>query len=281
MDSTKILKASFLDILFDERNKAYGAYELRSHYNRRVRNAVIGTSSIVLLLIGGYVLNNRLMAATDVKRPFEVKKEITLTEIPDIPEKPVVPPPPAVQNTPPPQMATKAFVDPIITTDDVLESEKPPKQSDLEHVAIGTKNIDGIEDNGIPAELAQGTGTGSGVITVEKGNAETDVPVSFVEIMPEFPGGEEALMKYLKRTTRYPQMAMENEIQGIVYVQFVVNRDGSISDIKTLGAQKGGGLEEEAMRVVKGMPKWKPGRQNGKNVSVYFNLPINFKFTNQ
>jgi protein TonB len=281
MDSTKILKASFLDILFDERNKAYGAYELRSHYNRRVRNAVIGTSSIVLLLIGGYVLNNRLMAATDVKRPFEVKKEITLTEIPDIPEKPVIPPPPAVQNTPPPQVATKVFVDPIITTDDVLETEKPPKQSDLEHVAIGTKNIDGIEDNGIPAELAQGTGTSSGVITVEKGNAETDVPVSFVEIMPEFPGGEEALMKYLKRTTRYPQMAMDNEIQGIVYVQFVVNRDGSISDIKTLGAQKGGGLEEEAMRVVKGMPKWKPGRQNGKNVSVYFNLPINFKFTNQ
>ncbi|RFS21353.1 energy transducer TonB [Chitinophaga silvatica] len=273
MDSTKILKASFLDILFDDRNKSYGAYELRSHYDRRVRNAIIATSSIVLVMIGGYVLNNRLMAAVDAPKLI-VRTETKLEEVKLPDPDPIIPPPP-VEAAPLPQVATRAFTNPVITSQEVQPEEAPPRQEELKHVAIGTADIDGIED-GIPAELGKG-GNGTDVVTIEKGNTESDKPFGWVEIMPEFPGGEAALMKYLQKNTKFPSLALDNGIQGTVFVQFVVNRDGTITDVKTTGAQKGGGLEDEALRVVRSMPKWKPGRQNGQNVAVFFNLPINFK----
>lgn len=99
----------------------------------------------------------------------------------------------------------------------------------------------------------------------------------FVQQMPQFPGGEAALKKYLIDNIHYPQVAKKDSIQGTVVVQFVVNTDGSIVDVKTVGAKKGGGLEEEAIRVVKNMPKWIPGKQDGKKVRVQYSLPVRFK----
>lgn len=99
----------------------------------------------------------------------------------------------------------------------------------------------------------------------------------FVEQMPRFPGGEDALMKYLHDHIHYPKAARENGIKGTVVVQFVVNPDGSLSNIKTDGAQKGGGLEEESIKVVKQMPHWIPGKQDGKKVAVQYALPIRYK----
>ncbi len=99
---------------------------------------------------------------------------------------------------------------------------------------------------------------------------------TIVESMPEFPGGgQEALFKYLQKTMKYPQIAKENGIQGTVFVNFVVGKDGKIRDAKILrGVNKM--LDEEAIRVVKAMPSWKPGKQRGKPVSVSYNLPIKF-----
>lgn len=99
---------------------------------------------------------------------------------------------------------------------------------------------------------------------------------TFVEQPPTFPGGEPALTKYLSSHIRYPHQATERNIQGTVFVSFVVKADGSLTGIKTIGAPKGGGLEEEAIRVVTAMPKWTPGKQNGRLVNVQFNLPIRF-----
>lgn len=99
---------------------------------------------------------------------------------------------------------------------------------------------------------------------------------TFVEQPPSFPGGDDALNKFLGSNIRYPKEAMEKNIGGTVFVSFIVTNEGRVTDVKTVGAQKGGGLEEEAMRVVKTMPQWKPGRQNNRNVSVMFNLPIRF-----
>jgi len=98
---------------------------------------------------------------------------------------------------------------------------------------------------------------------------------TIVEEMPTFPGGEAELFKYLAKNIKYPQMASDAGISGVVYVTFVVGRDGKITDVKVLRGI-GGGCDEEAVRVVKSMPPWKPGKQRGKPVTVQYNLPIRF-----
>ncbi|MBP7496944.1 MAG: TonB family protein [Bacteroidales bacterium] len=100
-------------------------------------------------------------------------------------------------------------------------------------------------------------------------------PYLIVEQMPEFPGGEEKLLKYLQNNIVYPQTAKENNITGKVFVTFVISRDGAVKDVKVLKGI-GGGCDEEAVRVIKNMPKWQPGKQDGKSVDVRFNLPIKF-----
>lgn len=104
---------------------------------------------------------------------------------------------------------------------------------------------------------------------------------TFVEQPPSFPGGDEALIKFLSSNIHYPQAATEKGASGTIFVSFIVRKDGSVTDVKTVGAKKGYGLEEEAMRVVKAMPKWRPGKQNGKYVGVQFNLPIRFTLQEQ
>ncbi|MCW3467998.1 energy transducer TonB [Chitinophaga nivalis] len=276
MDSTTLRRNDFLDILFEGRNKDYGAYELRSRYDKRVRNAIMGTASIVLVIIGGYVLNNKLMAAENTMRPvFIVDKIIQLDDIKTPEPEPVLPPPPQTAALPPVQAPTIDFAKPVVTADEnVSPDEEPPKMKDVVGKAIGFENTEG-DINGVEnGDLA--VHGGHDVVTAPVTKVDDTRPVTFVEIMPEFPGGELELGKYLGRNTRYPGMAQENGIGGTVFVQFVVNRDGSITDVKTTGQVKGGGLEEEAIRVVRSMPKWRPGRQNGQNVAVFFNLPIRF-----
>ena len=102
-----------------------------------------------------------------------------------------------------------------------------------------------------------------------------DVPVNFAEVMPEFEGGLPALYEYLGKNMKFPPLAQDNRLEAKLHVQFIVNKDGTISDVELLNPA-GYGFDEEAIRVIKAMPKWKPGRQAGRNVSVYFILPINF-----
>ena len=111
---------------------------------------------------------------------------------------------------------------------------------------------------------------------VKNTNVSNDSIYQVVEIMPEFPGGSAALMKYLSENIKYPEAAKEKEIQGRVFVQFVIEKDGSVTDVGVLRSI-GGGCDEEAVRVIKGMPKWKPGIQKGKAVRVHYNIPIVFK----
>lgn len=279
MDSAKIPGNDFLDILFDGRNKDYGAYALRSRYDNRVRNAVMGTASIVLVIIGGYVLNNTLMAANNNNQPVFTPKTTVMEQL-DLPkEEPVIPPPP-VNTTPPPAAPRIDFANLVVKPDnDVREEDQPPKISDIGDKTIALENAEG-DMNGIDDGPVDIKGSTTGVVTAPVA-PEKETPLTFVEIMPEFPGGEEALLKYLGRNIHYPVMAQESNVEGTISIQFVVNKDGTISDVKTQGAHKGAGLEEEAMRVVRSMPKWRPGKQNGKNVAVYFNLPVKFALSQQ
>lgn len=275
MNATNIVKSDFLDILFDGRNKDYGAYDLRRSEDRRVRNAIIGTASIALVIIGGYVLSNQLMAADMHTRNEIAVKETILKELEVPEEKPLTPPPPPVTTPPPPATSSIRLTPPVITDDDLVRAEdEVPKMDSVGNKSIGVANIQGDDINGVENPFESGTGT-SGVVEAPKAPEKEEVFI-FVEIMPSFPGGEEALSKFLQKNLRYPHMAQETGIEGKVFVQFVVDTEGKVSEVQAVGAHKGGGLEEEAVRVVKLMPNWKPGKQSGRAVSVRYNLPIGF-----
>ncbi|MVT11113.1 TonB family protein [Chitinophaga sp. ysch24] len=277
MNTTNNQRTDFLDILFEGRNKDYGAYDLRRTADRRVRNAIVGTASIALVIIGGYVVNNKLMAAETPKRIVEVFDTPEMKQLTEEPEKPVTPPPPPPSAPPPPAASSVRVTPPQIVEDDKVR----PEDEVLPVDSMFNKRIDVVnavgDPNGADNNPFVGTPGGSGpVVEPPKTEVHSD-PLTWVEVMPKFPGGEEALGKYLSRNIHYPQMAIENGIEGKVFVQFVIDNEGKISHVETVGAPKGGGLEQEAIRVVKSMPKWIPGRQNGQSVSVRFNLPIGFQ----
>ena len=134
-----------------------------------------------------------------------------------------------------------------------------------------------VEDIEINAEMDQNEVVEEYVAPVieEEEVVEQEI-FQIVEEMPAFPGGEAKLMEYVLKNVKYPQIARESGIKGRVFVSFVVEPDGSVSNVKVLRGI-GGGCDEEAMRVVKSMPKWKPGKQRGKAVRVSYMLPVNFQ----
>ena len=278
MTSTTLPGNDFLDILFNGRNKEYGAYALRRKYDQRVRNAILGTASIALVVIGGYALNNTLMASVMHTRITPPPIVLDHFDMP-VDEVKTPPPPPPPPSAPAPARPSVAFVAPVVSRE-VEETEVPPI-TELQHSSVGLTTTAG-DVNGIDAdELLPQVGTG-GIVQapVVAEREDRDHVFTGVEIPPAFPGGEDALARYLGDHLRYPQLASETGVSGIVFVQFVVDYEGNIKDVKPVGARKGAGLEEEATRVIKGMPKWRPGKQNGRTVSVLYNIPVNFRLNN-
>lgn len=269
MEANKIMDADILDILFEGRNKEYGAYSLRKTYNKRLTKAIIVTAAVILLLCGSYFLSN-LQGAP--KKQAMVINEMELTEVAK--EKPIEVPPPVK----PPEMKkieTLQFTPPKITKDeDVKENEKPPENDQLDDVKIGTANVKGDKDDGVVAPPADDAG--KGVVEAPK-KQEEDLPFTKVEVDASFPGGMAAWQRFLNKNFRYPDDAQNNEIQGTVVVQFIVDKEGNVSDIQVLSGPEQGGLREEAMRVIRKSGKWIPAIQNGNNVKAYRKQPIIFK----
>jgi periplasmic protein TonB len=267
MDINKILKSDYLDILFDGRNKKYGGYELRKNYPKRVTKALMVLVGVGVFTAGYGIVSN--IKPKETKKPVAIMQEVTLAEPPPIdPKKPPPPPPPS--EPPPPVKPTVKFTPPVIKKDEeVKEDEKPPEQTELKEAAAGIKTEVG-DVNGIDPGIVDNPGTGTGVV-------EAPPPpeiFKYVEQMPEAPYDVQA---HLAKNIKYPPAAQENNISGRITVQFVVSEDGSIGDVKVVGRKLGGGLEEEAMRVVRSMPKWRPGKQNGRAVKVYYTLPVAFR----
>jgi protein TonB len=165
----------------------------------------------------------------------------------------------------------------ITTQDKTPPPPAPIQQTTI--IQIVDDDIDIKDDIEIDVEADQNTEVQNYVPPVDMGKEEEDEEVQIftvVESMPSFPGGEAARIQYLNDNIKYPQMARESGIQGRVFVTFVVEKDGSVTDVKVLRGI-GGGCDEEAVRVIKNMPKWDPGKQRGKPVRVQFNMPILFK----
>jgi protein TonB len=164
---------------------------------------------------------------------------------------------------------TIRFVPPVVTNEEVPEEDIPPTQEELQETNAGVTTQEGSGDVvDLPVEEPKNE-------VIEDPN-ENQIFVS-VEEQPQFPGGEEALMKYLRGSTKYPELEKENSITGTVYVYFVINKEGKVEDAKVQRGVKGGpGLDKEALRVINSMPKWSIGRQNGRPAKVQFTLPIKF-----
>lgn len=255
----------WIDIVFDKRNKEYGAYQIRKSY---AKNAVLGIVFAIVvfsLAVSAPLIARLLSEVIPEERVVPVDQANMLEEPPPVDEKePATPPPPP----PPPLKSTVKFTPPVIKPDQEVPDEPPPTQEKLQEVDAGQKTVEGDPNAEVDLSgLEDGTGN-----VIE----EDEKPFLSVEQMPEFPGGEAALIKYIQSKIVYPGIARENGIDGTVYLQFVVDKEGKVGNVKVLRGV-GGGLEEEAIRVVKTLPKFTPGKQNGRSVPVYYTVPVKFR----
>lgn len=243
-----------VEMVFKNRNKAYGAYVLRKKYKKYVIIATI----ISFIMIGAAVAYPVIASYLNKNKLIREEKSVE-TEMLNMPKEDVAPPPPP---PPPPEALEQKvkFTAPVVVNDTV--DENFGKQDEL----AAKPNVEAPPEEEIKIEE-----------TKEKVIEQVEAAPVFtiVEEMPAFSGGEAALYKYLQTNIKYPEEAKELGIQGRVFVTFVVETDGSITDIKVVRGI-GGGCDEEAVRVVKYMPKWSPGKQRGVPVRVQFNLPVKF-----
>jgi len=248
------------EIVFETRNKNYGAYLIRREYSRTVIIAFIASSLLMIFFVCIPLIKSLFSSMDDATAKFS-ETEITLMQPPPIDEAAPPPPPPP---PPPPVQQTIKFTPPVVVKDEeVPQEEPPPTQDELKEVAAGVVTQEGDKDAiDLPID--------------EPGTGDAPAEIfTIVEEMPSFPGGEAALVKYLSENIRYPARARENGITGRVFVTFVIGKDGKVTESKILRGI-GGGCDEEALRVVNSMPQWRPGKQRGEPVMVQYNLPLNF-----
>ncbi|WP_114781960.1 energy transducer TonB [Botryobacter ruber] len=278
METSKLANASLDDIVFEGRNKAYGAYLLRKMYNKHVTVAAIIASTLFLILISMPLIARLLETEKEPEPVIErVITQVDLAPPPPLeentpPPPPPPPPPPDAPPPPPPVRAQVKFTPPVVKRDnEVQKEEEVPDVEELKGVDIGTKTVEGVK--GAPPDFGMGVVGGTGDVVVAE--VVEEKPYTFAEQMPSFPGGEKAMFEYLGKNMKYPRQAINAGIEGQVFVSFVVSKTGEISDIQVLRGL-GAGCDEEAIRVIKGMPKWTPGKQNGRAVPVRYNLPVKF-----
>lgn len=263
------------DVVFEKRNKQYGAYKLRQTSSKRHIVALGFALGLLILVMVLPSLIGVVKQLTKKENLGPMEDTFELSNIPidkQVPQENII-----KQETappPPPLKSTIQFVPPVIAKDEEVSDKDQMKAQDeiLESkLVVSVADVKGTDDKfGIDiAELDKHK-----VIVEEKPVEEK--PFVNVEQMPEFPGGAVEMMKWITSNLRYPVVAQENGLQGRVVVRFVVTATGNISDVQVLRGFDPS-CDKEAERVVKSMPKWVPGKQNGRNVPVYFTLPVVFK----
>jgi protein TonB len=263
--SSNYAYASLDDIVFEGRNREYGAYLLRKIYTRNLWRGLVTAIALFMLLLSLPIILKKLWpdqkSETIIIEPVPIEFQKVIIE-----PKPVIPDPvpePQKNTSQPATAPTVKLVNPTIS-------------------ATAPTDFPEVLPPGIEAGVTTNTGTG-GKTAIDNPGTGTQPVIEvlpekiweYAEVNPAFPGGEEAMMKYLSSHIRYPSVAERNKLEGLVVVQFVVNEAGAITDMVIL-KKLGGGTDEEAMRVIKNMPPWQPGKQNGRPVKVRFTLPIRF-----
>ena len=273
MKAEQIMQSDLLDIIFENKNKDYGAYALRKNYNRRLYKAM----GITAAGVSAFIL---LVSFTDKKEQekvnFIVRNEVILENIPQKKTEKVKPKDEKkLAKSIKKQVKQVAQSNPEITDKKVDDKDKVKKDEDLIGKIIG------------PIDIPDGTDDGTFIKPIDTRNFDTvaskgiivkpvdkDIIFNAVEEMPQFPGGSEALKKFMLKHLRQPDDLEEGD-KIVVRAHFVVNAEGEIVNVKI--SQNGrNDLDKEVLRVVNKMPKWKPGIQNGNKVSVYYSLPVTF-----
>lgn len=257
----------WLELVFDDKNKEYGAYDLRKRYGETQVKAMIITFFSVAFLLAAYTIfrpKPEFVRITPYESKIPIMQDYT---------KKVIPPPATVEPPRHHEVATTRY--PVLVARPDREAENPPKIDDLKGTAIGTENKKG-NDEGVNIDIPeQGTGPDMNAVTEHK-----DDVYKTVEVEPEPYGGAEAWAKFLQKNIHYPPQASENGVHGKVFLSFIVETDGRLSNIKVEHGV-GSGLDEEALRVLRIAPAWKPGIQNGHKVRVMYDIPINFVLPDQ
>lgn len=267
MEANKILKTDLLDLLFEDRNKAYGAYDLRKTYDRRIRNALLitfGTAALIFLIS---FLSDRYNASNN--KTVNVQ-DVTLEQIPPEEKKDEPPPPPPPPKVEPPKVEMTKFTPPVIKKDEEVKKEEiPPEVEKLEDTKIDVQNQEGIKDQNIAAPVVD-----EGKQVVEAPKEDENKVFTKVEIEASFAGD---WSNFLRRNLNADVAVQGGAPPGqyTVIIQFIVDKEGNISDVKPLTSH-GYGMEDEAMRVIKKAPKWNPAVQNGRQVKAYRKQPITF-----
>jgi periplasmic protein TonB len=262
-----ILKPQWLDVVFTGRNKAYGAYELRKANGKNTSKALIIAVSIFAIAISAPTIINKLKGF--IPKPKEKLKivEVTLKPPPPVDETKKPPPPPP--EPPKPKVDVVRFPPPVVKPDNEVKEKDPPTVDELKVADPGQKDQKGDPNQEVRIDEPVGNADIKQVVE------EDNTIFTAVEDNASFPGGIEKFYAYLGKSIHYPAVARENNVQGKVFLTFVVEKDGSLTDIKVLRGI-GSGCDEEAVRVIKNSPKWKPGQQNGRVVRQQYTVPINF-----
>jgi protein TonB len=268
MENKNYANATLDDIVFEHRNREYGAYVIRKVYNKHVVRGMIIAILAFMFFLSLPVISKYLFPEEEIVKDEQVVDVNTLAEPPPIDKTTPPPPPPPTEPPPPPVQKQIKFTPPVIKKDEEVQKDEMPPVEELEKAAVSTKTVEG---NTNAPDLSGLEGNGNAAVD----EVVEDKIFTFVEQQPEFPGGTDAMQRFIRDNLKFPQLAIRNGVDGLVVLSFVVDQNGGISDIQVL-KKLGAGTDEEAQRVVKSMPKWNPGKQNGRPVKVRFTLPVRF-----
>lgn len=276
MSKIDLISGEWTDLVFAGRNQAYGAYQLRKGTGKR--NVISIIAVVVLVLLCQIGLSLKKAADAEARKRAAMTEVVELSKLEQPKKKAEVKQQKKIQVEPEKVVervkSSIKFTAPVIKKDNEVKPEEELKTQDElmnTKTAIGAIDVKGNDDKGGEVlKLKEAVAQPEPKPEVE--NKVFDV----VEQMPSFPGGPSALMKYLSENVRYPVVAQENGVQGRVVVSFVVEKDGHITDVKVVRSVDPT-LDKEAARVVKSMPNWIPGKQNGSAVRVKYNVPVSFK----
>jgi protein TonB len=275
MAKVDLIDNSWVDLVFEGKNQEYGAYVLRKETGKRNVKALIwvliGIAAIFAIAYANLAIQNAMKQNVSVETDVELSKLAQKKEAKVERKEPVKVE--MEQKVVEKVKSSVKFTAPEIKKDDEVKPEDELKsQDDLSktNTAIGAFDVKGNDE-------AEGEVLKAKEVVVDEKPKEEETKVfDVVEQMPQFPGGPQALFEYLSKNIKYPVVAEENGIQGRVIVTFVVERDGSISDVKVIKSVDPS-LDKVAIRVLKSMPKWIPGKQNGAPVRVKYTVPVTFR----
>lgn len=273
MAKLDIFNPVWLEVVFAGRNQSYGAYQLRKMSNKTTNKALLIGSTVFILAISAPLI------ARYVEGIMPEEKKEKITEVVLTPPPPVdvnTPPPPPVVEPPKPKVDQIRFPPPVVVPKEQVRDEEPPSVEELKVADPGQKTIAGDPSQEVRIEEPVGEAPVGAQVTEDTGIYD----VASIELMPEYPGGIAKFYEWVGQNYKYTAAAQEAGVSGKVFMSFVVEKDGTLTDIKVL-KDLGYGTGEAAVRMLKKSKPWKAGIQNGRKVRVQYNLPLSLQMEGQ